>query len=129
MRARARAQADVDTTAEADVVAGVGTGRVEFVGTFEDGRIPIGTADKKEDRRALPHCVAVDLKCFGGHPGPDMGDGVVAQHLFDRVGPALRMCLEAGELIAMLDERHDRVAECMGGGDEPGAEEQPPRTS
>src|SRR6202522_1730970 len=117
------AEADVDTGAEADVVAGVGTGDVEFVGTFEDTRITIGAAEEKEDGRAFLHGVAVDLKCFGGDPGPDLDDGVVAQPLLYRVGPDLGMCLEAGELIRVTDKCHDGVAERMGGGDEPGTEE------
>jgi len=124
-----RAEADVDTGTEANVITGIGTGGVEFVGTFEDGRIVVGSGDEKEDSRAFPHGVPFDLKCFGGHPEADLSDGVLAQRLLDRVGPAFGMCQEVGQLIGVTDKCHDCVTECMGGGDEPGTQERPRKHS
>jgi len=68
-----------------EVVASVGAGGVEFV-----GRSKMADHDwrrRREGRRpTLPHSVAIDLKCFGGHPDPDLDDGVVAPHLSTALG-------------------------------------------
>jgi len=62
---------------------------------------------------------------FGGDPPQQLTGRVIAQDLFDRVGPSLGVRTQRGQLIRVTDERHDGLAEDMSRGDEPRAEDQP----
>ncbi|MGY3080632.1 hypothetical protein ACVWZZ_007040 [Bradyrhizobium sp. LM6.10] len=89
---------------------------VESLGVRKLCRIAVGCTDTQRDRRAGIKHDAAELDPLRGHAVAELVRAFVAQHLFDRRFDQIRMADQALFLIRIPVERHEAVANQVGGG-------------
>ena len=105
----AGAQAEVHARGEREVRVGVGPAYVEGRRVLEDGRVAVGAAEVEQDAVARREVPAPHLGVAQRDPQGELDRRLVAQHLVDRIAPAVGVLLQPAQLVGVLVEQRDRV--------------------
>lgn len=109
------AETVVDAAAERDV-PDVGAGDVQFAGLPELCGVMVGGPNKRSHPRARLHGRASHLRVLQGNPPVHLHRRIVAQKLLDGRTGEFRAIAQECELLRVIEQRPDPVADQVGGG-------------
>ena len=119
-----RTEAEVPATGEGEMLARIGAAYVETLGIVEHCWVAVGGSKVDHHHLPAPDRRAADDGVRPGHPCGQLHGGVEAQDLLDRSRPQRRIGGQYLQLIGVVKQQSDPVAEQIDGGLETGCQHQ-----